>query len=138
MLRKELILKGQLSHKDEINFLNVLFTKHPKSGECWSHRYYIASLYYLFSKMTIRRWILEHMKQCGQSLTDRVQEELSICSKVAEIYPKNYYAWTHRIWFMKGMPKDKVCLLDDLYDIQCFIHSIILAIRRYEINGTMD
>ncbi|CAN0591645.1 unnamed protein product, partial [Ectocarpus sp. 12 AP-2014] len=27
-----------------------------------------------------------------------VQGELKVCQRVAEFYPKNYYAWTQRSW----------------------------------------
>ena len=30
-----------------------------------------------------------------------IQKELSICTKIAEKYPKNYYAWTHRRWMIQ-------------------------------------
>eukprot|EP01133_Synstelium_polycarpum_P008676 gene8676-10188_t len=42
-LRKTLISSGLLTHADEIKMLNFIFTKHPKSGEAWSHRRWVLS-----------------------------------------------------------------------------------------------
>ncbi|EFA86310.1 hypothetical protein PPL_00100 [Heterostelium album PN500] len=78
-LRKRFIQNGMLSHEMEIKFLNLVFTKHPKSGEAWCHR----------------RWVLTD-SPCWSALN--LESEIAVCRRVAEIYPKNYYAWCHRMW----------------------------------------
>lgn len=37
-IRKKLIQCDWILPEEEIEFLNLLFTKHPKSVESWSHR----------------------------------------------------------------------------------------------------
>ena len=80
----------------ELMFLKVLFTKHPKSPSSWEHR----------------RWCLRQLLgdrkngvlQKKVSFTDaNMQEELDLCTNMAEIYPKNYYAWMHRRWLLFHM-----------------------------------
>ena len=34
-----MILDGFISRDEEIRLLNLVFSKHPKSGEAWAHRY---------------------------------------------------------------------------------------------------
>ena len=75
----------------ELSFLKVLFTKHPKSPSSWEHR----------------RWCIRRL-QCLTAhfnvLNDTdMRGELDLCSSMAEVYPKNYYAWMHRRWLLHHM-----------------------------------
>ena len=50
---------------------------------------------------------------CESKLLDFVNKEIALCSKVAEKFPKNYYAWTHRryLWsscILLHLHKDKI------------------------------
>ena len=81
---------------DELKFVELVFSKHPKSGEAWSHR----------------RWVLTHLRglcagagaeecaQAGADLDDTLVREFPVCQRAAEKYRKNYYAWTHRQWVL--------------------------------------
>ena len=69
----------------EFSFIDLVFTTHPKISEAWEHR----------------SWCLKQWKQTMQYtnsnvITDMLQHELEICELVAERYPKNYFAWSHR------------------------------------------
>ena len=45
-----------------------------------------------------RKWVLQQLHfHKKESL---IQEELQLCTRVAEQHPKNYYAWTHRLYCM--------------------------------------
>lgn len=83
--RKEMIVNGLLSCQEEIKFLRMLFTKHPKSPGGWQHRRFCLM----------------------QLLSERVplimELELELCRRMAELYPKNYYAWNHRLWLLPHM-----------------------------------
>ncbi|KYR01437.1 hypothetical protein DLAC_01418 [Tieghemostelium lacteum] len=111
-IRKQLILNGYNEHLKEIKLLNLIFTKHPKSGDAWTHR----------------RWVLTNYKDSfhnkGSNSEEQtslsIQDELKVCKRVAEIYPKNYYAWTHRFYILKNQPRD--ILLDDLKTIKDWIN----------------
>lgn len=45
----------------------------------------------------------------GSGVEDFVVEEMKVCSRIAEVYSRNYYAWTHRIWVLKMCGKNEVC-----------------------------
>lgn len=93
--RKQLIILGKLMIEDELRFLNMLFTQHPKSPSSWQHR----------------RWCLltrsNHNSNDNHSNTilsiKELDNELWLCSTSAESYPKNYYAWMHRLWLLQYM-----------------------------------
>ena len=82
------LLKGSNSLPallQEIRFLNLLFTKHPKCGDGWAHRHWVVTA------------ALERMADEPEAKRDAlVGGELRVCARVAETYPKCYYAWTHR------------------------------------------
>jgi hypothetical protein len=90
--RKEMIVEGITTCADELRFIAVLFTRHPKSPGGWQHR----------------RWCLQRMLLDGQPLD--VERELELCSRMAELYPKNYYAWNHRLWVLSHMSAPQVTL----------------------------
>jgi protein prenyltransferase alpha subunit repeat containing protein 1 len=102
--RKQLLLSNQLQYAEEMRFLDLLFSKHPKSGESWAHR----------------RWVLQVLwKQtppahAGYYVDPLFKNELQQCSKAAERYPKNYYAWTHRKWLMSRCVDDVSALKSEL------------------------
>jgi protein prenyltransferase alpha subunit repeat containing protein 1 len=38
-VRKELLNRGFVTPSEELKLMNLIFTKHPKSGEVWAHRF---------------------------------------------------------------------------------------------------
>lgn len=36
--RRRLVAAGDVALSDELRLLDLLFTKHPKSGDCWTYR----------------------------------------------------------------------------------------------------
>ncbi|CAM9412224.1 unnamed protein product [Discosporangium mesarthrocarpum] len=75
--------------QEEIKLLNLVLTKHSKSSNAWAHR----------------RWCWcraqEEEDRMGGETREKVftvHRELQLCERVAELYPKNYYAWTQRTW----------------------------------------
>lgn len=90
----------------ELQLLTVIFTKHPKSGEAWSHRcgrtrqtstrLRTSGAYTLVFCSVRRRWILLQVFEDIKSslyVSDVFQNELRVCTLLAERYPRNYYAW---------------------------------------------
>eukprot|EP00698_Gefionella_okellyi_P010538 TRINITY_DN2735_c0_g1_i1.p1 TRINITY_DN2735_c0_g1~~TRINITY_DN2735_c0_g1_i1.p1 ORF type:complete len:221 (-),score=49.13 TRINITY_DN2735_c0_g1_i1:5-667(-) len=68
-----------------MRFIDVVFTKHPKSADAWAHR----------------AWVLRQMLTMAEAtvFADRsglLQTELAACEHAATRHGKNYYAWTHR------------------------------------------
>jgi len=93
--RKQLIILGKIIIDDELRFLNMLFTQHPKSPSSWQHR----------------RWCLLKKSNNNNNNNNNnsilsikeLDNELLLCSTSAESYPKNYYAWMHRLWLLQYM-----------------------------------
>lgn len=97
-----------INFSNEITFLNVLFTRHPKSPSAWQYRRFC--LLQLF----------HNTEQLSKSKTTLISE-FSICSKFADVYPKNYYAWIHRLWLLDMLSYDE--LLDELEFTTRWLHS---------------
>ena len=98
-LRKTIILAGSTTHSidAELNFLGVLFTKHPKSPSSWQHRRWCLTT----------RWSYTHCKNLISLQVElsscELEVELALCSAMSESYPKNYYSWLHRLWLLQFM-----------------------------------
>eukprot|EP00752_Nemacystus_decipiens_P004469 g4081.t1 len=101
--RKEVAVDGLWSIAQEMKLLNLIFTKHAKSPNAWAHRRWCWR-----NNKNGRTTVdaaeeiadgLQHMRQQGRLWQPLdVGEELRVCQRVAELYPKNYYAWTQRSW----------------------------------------
>ncbi|KAJ3450337.1 protein prenyltransferase alpha subunit repeat-containing protein [Anaeramoeba flamelloides] len=50
----------------------------------------------------------------NKEINERLEKEFSICSKCADIYPRNYYAWTYRIKLWKHLSDPLSLLLEEL------------------------
>lgn len=75
--RKRMVTAGRQPALDELRLTALVLTKHPKSGECWSHR----------------RWLL-----LGDTIHPEATllSELDVCARAAQAYPRNYFAWCQR------------------------------------------
>ncbi|KAJ8604348.1 hypothetical protein CTAYLR_002529 [Chrysophaeum taylorii] len=60
----------------------VALRRHAKAASAWAHR----------------RWCLERFER------DAIDEDLDLCTGLAERYPRNYAAWTHRLWVVERRP----------------------------------
>jgi protein prenyltransferase alpha subunit repeat containing protein 1 len=72
----------------EMQFLNLMMTQHSKAPSSWGHRKYVLQ--------QIVEGIVKETDNNETTLVDLVHKEIAHCSKIAEKFPKNYYAWTHR------------------------------------------
>ncbi|KAJ6235440.1 protein prenyltransferase alpha subunit repeat-containing protein [Anaeramoeba flamelloides] len=50
----------------------------------------------------------------NKEIIERLDKEFLICSRCADIYPRNYYAWTYRIKLWKYLPNPLSLLLKEL------------------------
>jgi protein prenyltransferase alpha subunit repeat containing protein 1 len=81
-----------------------LFSRHPKSPSAWQH---VRWCY--IQRLSLR----DDSSEAGKYSTwDRrgnyilpaeLETEREICRRSAERYPKNYYAWMHRLWLLSQM-----------------------------------
>jgi len=94
--RKRALLCLQLTHSTrqlwtkELWFVNLVMTKHSKAPTAWFHRKYV------FQKIVDETTSIDN-------LMDLVRNEIKVCIRVADRYPKNYYAWTHRIYIVQRL-----------------------------------
>ncbi|RUP50251.1 hypothetical protein BC936DRAFT_139857 [Jimgerdemannia flammicorona] len=79
--RKKLVLANYLPAPTELRLLTLLLTspRNTKSSTAWHHR----------------RWLLQ-LSPHGP--TTPLANEIALCHRTANLYPKNYYAWNHRHW----------------------------------------
>ncbi|CAM9490647.1 unnamed protein product, partial [Pylaiella littoralis] len=112
--RKEIVTdglcEGGCSILQEIKLLNLIFTKHAKSPNAWAHRRWCwrnnddrgindvsgGDIDDSDNRERILRKKRQRGRRSWQPLD--VGGELRVCQRVAELYPKNYYAWTQRSW----------------------------------------
>lgn len=100
--RRRCLLMTKENHdrwQDEIQFLNLLMTQHSKAPSSWGHRKYV-----LQKLIESTMELIETGQESNNSIVNIVLEEIKVCEKIAERYPKNYYAWTHRrfLWTRSG------------------------------------
>ncbi|KAI8619720.1 hypothetical protein BC830DRAFT_1102770 [Chytriomyces sp. MP71] len=76
--RKRLLVARTLSLTEELAFVDLVLTKHPKRPSAWTHRAWLLA-----------RW--------ERNFEDNARaHELDVCDKAARRYRMNYHAWTHR------------------------------------------
>lgn len=87
-VRKRLCVLGWLSVVDELAFVDLVFSKHSKKPSAWAHR----------------GWCLKSLRGQGGGPVDPalLGHELDVTARLAQLYPRNYYAWTHRLRELEG------------------------------------
>ena len=118
--RKTMISNGILSASGEVQFLNVIFSKHPKSPSAWHHRRWCLQRLFLCSNISTststssststpegdKEWSRDREggDQSGRySFSSVVAEEVALCERMCDLYPRNYYSWNHRLWLAQQM-----------------------------------
>lgn len=124
--RKVMIENCTLSASREVQFLNVIFSKHPKSPSAWHHRRWcLLRLFRCTSTRTsdsgcgndLTLPVQEKEKEREQekdtqmqppsysysSFSSVVEEEVALCERMCDLYPRNYYSWNHRLWLAQQM-----------------------------------
>eukprot|EP00534_Pseudo-nitzschia_fraudulenta_P001440 CAMPEP_0201127132 /NCGR_PEP_ID=MMETSP0850-20130426/28909_1 /ASSEMBLY_ACC=CAM_ASM_000622 /TAXON_ID=183588 /ORGANISM="Pseudo-nitzschia fraudulenta, Strain WWA7" /LENGTH=523 /DNA_ID=CAMNT_0047395859 /DNA_START=103 /DNA_END=1671 /DNA_ORIENTATION=- len=78
----------------ELDYLDILVTQHSKAPSYWAHRKYVLRHILRGAEASYKI----HGKQDRINKTKEIYfaREIKTCIDVAEKYPKNYYAWTHR------------------------------------------
>jgi protein prenyltransferase alpha subunit repeat containing protein 1 len=93
--RKELLEKGYLDVEQELRYISLILSKHPKSSPSWYHR----------------KWCLERLIPSFAPFD--WHRECALCARMCDLYPKNYYAWNHRMWVVNQM---------SYQDVYCFLY----------------
>ena len=99
--------------ESELAVTAALLSKHSKSACGWSHRYVTrCNTYHVLSCSIVcivwfdlmrvyRRWVLQQLFPTTSPAPlppSEFEREWQLCELAAERYPKNYYAWSHRVW----------------------------------------
>lgn len=106
--RKKLLEDNYISLNEEIPFLALIFQNHPKSPSGWQHR----------------RWCICRSKLfvSSRSLSlSELETEKELCRAMCERYPKNYYAWTHRLWLLQFMSNRQ--LMEELLFTESWLYA---------------
>jgi protein prenyltransferase alpha subunit repeat containing protein 1 len=85
--RKRLIQNGCLSTRDEFTFMTALLSSKSCAKEpiLWDHRRWLLR----------RQYRLAHNDISHEPGPEIIQQEFDIISHACQIYPRNYYAWSH-------------------------------------------
>ena len=97
----------------ELDFLDLLFTRHSKAPNSWAHRRWVCGR---FVDGTSRREEIDRGDNDEESwdvLIGWARRELGVCARVAERFPKNYYAWTHRGYVARAVARKGVSSGED-------------------------
>ncbi|ETV96628.1 hypothetical protein H310_10322 [Aphanomyces invadans] len=88
--RKTLISQGIVTEEAEMKFSRLILTHHAKSIDTWAHR----------------RWVLQRLvpRLEGDNLAPFLARELSLCAKLCEEFPRNYFAWSYRYCICTKLP----------------------------------
>ena len=78
--------------KGELYLLNLICTRSSKHASLWSHR----------------RWSWIHLHRLLGRTSSPFRSELDAMAKITNMFPKNYYAWTHRRLVVTGASQNNV------------------------------
>lgn len=89
-------------YEQELQFINLVATKHPKSVEMWAHRRWVLTRLFHHHRCHCRHNSSQQQQQRSdmdlpERLLPLVERETDTCDTMATIYPRNYYAWTYRM-----------------------------------------
>lgn len=87
---KKLHELGLLTVEDDLAFMNLVLTRHPKSPETMVHRKW------LLERHLARRRGDDDLVSQLSSVERLVASEVLLCDRLALAYAKNYYVWTYR------------------------------------------
>lgn len=95
-------LRSDLSNlSKELLLLRAIFSKHPKSPAGWDHRRWCYRQRHL-QLMSLQDTPFHNPTEILLSPTE-IETEKEVCRIMGERYPRNYYAWMHRLWLLPQM-----------------------------------
>lgn len=87
----------------ELGYITMLFTQHSKAPNAWGHRRWVCRQMLALFSLENRNGALREDWHPSESIIQWATLEIAVCSVIAETYPKNYYAWTHRIFVIRTL-----------------------------------
>ena len=127
----------------ELKFLDLLFTTHSKAPNAWAHRKWICFRivrdkisWNIRSTTTEDQWYL---------LQPWAQREIDLCTRVAEQFPNNYFAWAHRYYVISILfnhwPNDGKKYLSDVSvagSLRSFLAGEVMFIEQWLATHVSD
>ncbi|RYY88151.1 hypothetical protein EON63_02880 [archaeon] len=123
-IRKVVLFHNPTLLSKELIFLQAIFTKHPKSPSGWEHRRWCYNRRYTPSPITPPPYTPIHTHTMHTTnppnipspapspamrlSASEVETERELCRAGSERSPKNYWAWTHRLWLLVHMTQHQV------------------------------
>lgn len=90
-IRKDFVFNDIQNIEEELKFSELVLSRKPKCLDVFSHR----------------KLLLQRMKDKQILSIKIIKYEFEVCTRAAERYPNNYYAWSHRIWVIQELVIDK-------------------------------
>jgi hypothetical protein len=98
---KAFVANGWLDIQDEVQFTNLVFTRHPKSIDTWAYQ-----CVYGQGLGHVHCWTLTMVSCCcrrglavrlcgslsGDALREFFEQQIEVCSRLAELKTRNYHA----------------------------------------------
>lgn len=81
--RKCLVTEGLVDCETEIRLTKIVLTRHPKAPSIWFHRRFCQQI------------LCSRLPNLGSQWKEA---ELEFIARMCDVYPRNYYAWNHRLW----------------------------------------
>ncbi|KAF9243132.1 hypothetical protein BU15DRAFT_43244, partial [Melanogaster broomeanus] len=134
--RKELIRKQLINTEAELCFIaSLLSSRHcAKHAELWYHRQWLLSGTYDTHE--------EQFSTClppGAGVSHRLlitsqeglRQELSLSSRACELYPRNCFAWTHRLLCMRSLLSDHLTNPSEIFNFVSILRQEIAEVKRW-------
>lgn len=116
--------------ESEIGFMNMLFTQHSKCPNAWAHRRWICKQ----MLKSLNELISSDLDLASETLMSWTTREIAICCVIAEKYPKNYYAWTHRSFITRTLANLIQCETQNK-KTETWDHADILSLLKTEVDS---
>jgi protein prenyltransferase alpha subunit repeat containing protein 1 len=121
--RKHLVRMHQIDPHAELRFLaSLLSSQHCKHAELWYHRRWLLSAAYdprFSDAASVDSYCrLQFVSQ------ESLQRELELVSRACELYPRNYFAWTHRLICIRSLLSDYLAGMDAVGFVPIFRNEI--------------
>ncbi|KAF9228395.1 protein prenylyltransferase [Gyrodon lividus] len=134
--RKRLLKEELINPQAELYFIaSLLSSQHcAKHAELWYHRrWLLGSVYNTYEKQFPTRLpaVAGASRHVLFASEEGLQQELSLLSRACELYPRNYFAWTHRLICMRSLLSDHLTNPSHIFDFSLILDQEIAGIKRW-------
>lgn len=116
-VRKQLIVRGSISESFELNISSLLLSvpRNSKSAPLWRHRRWLLCRQHpSISARTVRDGESAPSGACSEDEFERtvipipnLEKEFTLVGQAAQLYPRNYHAWTHRLYCFRCISRQR-------------------------------